>query len=192
MHQWILEAMDGMEPWFLLSNVRLVFADQLITNDLLVQLGIKEMCLLHGDPCHLLNKVFPETFGNKHDSLFPHLQIMTNGTRVDWEAAFQNASRLLVGFPLHLESLESIHNKPSHCCKWHLNDLVHRKHAWTGGALRPGEKKSSRRIWQWTPSRFFAAQLRHHFARQREHNRTAATVGWAPGQHVLDRIQTRM
>jgi hypothetical protein len=42
MHQWILEAMEDMEPLFLLSNVRLVFADQLITDGLLVQLGIKE------------------------------------------------------------------------------------------------------------------------------------------------------
>jgi hypothetical protein len=123
MCQWILEAMEDMEPQFLLSNVRLVFADQLITDNLLVQLGINETCLLHRDPRHLLNKVVPDTFGNKHDSLFPCLQIMTNGTREDWEAAFQNASRLLVGFPLHLESLKNVHNNPSHCCKWHLNDL---------------------------------------------------------------------
>jgi hypothetical protein len=70
-----------------------------------------------------LNKVFPDTFGNKHDLLFPCLQIMTNGTREEWEAAFQNAFRLLVGFPLHLESLENIHNNPLCCYKWHLNDL---------------------------------------------------------------------
>ncbi len=120
MYQWILEAMEDMEPRFLLSNVRLVFADQLVTDDLLVQLGIKETCLLHGDPHHLLNKVFPDTFGNKYDLLFPCLQIMTNGAREEWEAAFQNASRLLVGFPLFLESLENIHNNPSYCCKWHL------------------------------------------------------------------------
>ena len=67
MYNWILRSMVEMEPRFSLNQIRFIFADQLITQKMIVQLGVKETCVLHGDPNHLLNKVFPENFGLMYD-----------------------------------------------------------------------------------------------------------------------------
>jgi hypothetical protein len=45
-YKWVLEWMCDMEPSFDLSQIRIIFRDQLITQGLLVSLGIRDTCLL--------------------------------------------------------------------------------------------------------------------------------------------------
>ena len=60
MYNWILRSMVETEPQFLLNQIRLIFTDQLTTQEMIVQLGVEETCVLHGDTYHLFSKVFPE------------------------------------------------------------------------------------------------------------------------------------
>ena len=57
MYTWILQAMAVMEPRWQPTNIRLIFADGLITKRLLINLGINDKCLLHGDFYHLFSEV---------------------------------------------------------------------------------------------------------------------------------------
>ena len=64
-YKWVLESMCQMEPRFHLSQVRIIFGDQLISQGLLVSMGIEDTCLLRPDFYHLTNEVWPkaENFG---------------------------------------------------------------------------------------------------------------------------------
>jgi hypothetical protein len=55
--------LSKMEPRFNLHSIKIIFGDQALTNQILVDLGIKESCILHGDYYHLINEVWPATFG---------------------------------------------------------------------------------------------------------------------------------
>ena len=50
--------LQEMEPRYELSQTTILFADELITPSVLVQLGIEKTCTLCGDQYHLLNKVW--------------------------------------------------------------------------------------------------------------------------------------
>ena len=52
MYTWILEAMNIMEPGWDSTKIRLIFADALLTKRLLINLGINDKCVFHGDFYH--------------------------------------------------------------------------------------------------------------------------------------------
>ena len=72
-YAWILRQAAAMEPRWSLTDIRLIFADQLITNNLLVKLGIEKACTLRGDVYHLMNEVWPKTktFGQAWHNVLP-------------------------------------------------------------------------------------------------------------------------
>ena len=57
---WILQSIQDMEPKWNVNNVRLIFADGLISQSLLQKLGIEQTCTLHSDYWHLMTEVFPK------------------------------------------------------------------------------------------------------------------------------------
>lgn len=121
MYKWILLSMSKMLPEFLLKNIRIIFADQFITTSLLSQLQISNTCLLHGDPYHIINKVFPETFGTMYSPLLPHLDTMiTCKKQEEFETANKAASDMLSGNPRLQEALNKVYQNPSYYTKWHL------------------------------------------------------------------------
>lgn len=87
LYAWVLEEMTKMEPRFQLPNLRLIFADQLITISLLEDLDITDSCVLRGDYHHLMNEVWPDKFGKGpfYQHLRLHLDCMLIGTRREWE-----------------------------------------------------------------------------------------------------------
>ena len=87
-YNWILRSMVEMDPQLSLNQIRFIFSDQLITQETIVKLGVKETCVLHGDPYHLLNRVFPENFGLMYDSLFTFLNTMLTGKEEEFETSF--------------------------------------------------------------------------------------------------------
>ena len=60
---WIIRLMVEIEPRFLLSNIKIIFANQKITPTVLQDLGIQDFCTLQGDFYHLLNEVL---YGRKN------------------------------------------------------------------------------------------------------------------------------
>jgi hypothetical protein len=64
MHVWITQMLVEMEPRYSLNRIRIIFGDQAaLTNQILLDLGIEEMCTLQGDYYHFINEVWPATFG---------------------------------------------------------------------------------------------------------------------------------
>ena len=82
MYAWVVQMMHKMEPRLHLSQIRLIFGDQGITQSLLQTLQIKNTCLLRGDYHHLINEVFPDVFGiHKFTIINGHLQTMLLGSQ---------------------------------------------------------------------------------------------------------------
>jgi hypothetical protein len=69
MYIWILQMLEEMEPRYQLSQTSIIFAEELITPSVLVQLGIHNTCTLRGDHHHLLNEVWPKAFGSYYSQM---------------------------------------------------------------------------------------------------------------------------
>ena len=71
MYKWVIESIADMEPKWSPSELKLIFADGLITQSLLESLRIVDTCLLRGDYYHHMHEVFPKphNFGQKHFDL---------------------------------------------------------------------------------------------------------------------------
>jgi hypothetical protein len=111
---WILQSMTFIEPRFLLSDIRLIFADQKITGTVLLDLGIQDTCMLRGDFYHLLNKVWPDHF---HASVYPTIKkflgtMLLSKTQEEWESAYLCASEVVVSRPRMKSALDEIYNSP--------------------------------------------------------------------------------
>jgi hypothetical protein len=82
MYVWAIQMMHEMEPPFLLTQIRLIFGDQGITQSLLETLRIEQTCLLRGNYHHLIDEVFPDQFGiHKFTIINGHLQTMLLGSQ---------------------------------------------------------------------------------------------------------------
>ena len=64
-YTWVIQSMLDIEPRWSLACIDIIFADCFITDKLLINLGIKDTCCLHGDYYHLFREVWPkpENFG---------------------------------------------------------------------------------------------------------------------------------
>jgi hypothetical protein len=113
-YKWVLESMCDMEPRFDLSNIKIIFGDQLITHGLLVSLGIRDTCLLRPDFYHLTNEVWPksENFGQV---LYPRIKnfmetMLKSTTESEYTNAFEAALAVVRYEPSKRSYLESIYN----------------------------------------------------------------------------------
>jgi hypothetical protein len=69
--------MAEIETNFNLSDIRLIYADQLISDAVLVNLGLQETCTLYCDYYHLLEEDWPKYFGaHAHNKIKPYLEKM--------------------------------------------------------------------------------------------------------------------
>jgi hypothetical protein len=112
-YKWVLESMCEMEPSFHLTEIRIIFGDQLITPGLLVSLGIQDTCILRPDFYHLTNEVWPksENFG---PVLYPRIKnfletMLKSTTESEYSNAFQAALALVLYEPTLRSYLESIY-----------------------------------------------------------------------------------
>ena len=60
MYKWVIESISETEPKWSPSNVKIIFADGLITKSILTGLNIQDSCTLRSDYYHLINEVFPK------------------------------------------------------------------------------------------------------------------------------------
>ena len=115
MYNWILRRMVEMEPLFSLNRIHFIFSQEMM-----VQLGVEENCVLRGDTYYLLNKVFTENFGLIYNSFFLFLNTMMMRKDEDSETDFEAAKQLLLPHPRKLFTQVHIHYNPSHYTKWSL------------------------------------------------------------------------
>ena len=62
MYPWVLQQLEKVEPVYTLKSTRFIFADRLITEELLTMLDITETCILGADQFHLFSHVIPIFF----------------------------------------------------------------------------------------------------------------------------------
>ena len=79
MYKWVIESIADMEPKWSPYELKLIFSDGLITQNLLESLRIADTCLLRGDYYHHMHEVFTKAhnFGQKpFDLIKKHLRKM--------------------------------------------------------------------------------------------------------------------
>ena len=124
---WILQSIQDMEPKWNVKNVRLIFADGLISQSLLQKLGIEVTCTLRSDYWHLMKEVFPKThnFGTVcFEMIKNHLQTMLlSNTSEEWDNAYNDAIIIIRDYPLKLEKLKEIYDRPSYYAGYYVREI---------------------------------------------------------------------
>jgi hypothetical protein len=124
MYVWVTEMLAEMEPRFKLASIKLIFGDQALTDQILVDLGIHDTCTLRGDYHHLINEVWPHTFGTYlYSQIRGDLDRMLLGTEEEWKNSYHSAKRLLLHDAEKYSALEAIYKKPSHFAGWFLRNI---------------------------------------------------------------------
>ena len=99
-YTWVFKAMVSIEPRWPVSNLQLLYADGLVSKRLLINLGIENSCLLHGDYYHLFRENWPneQNFGTTIFRLIKSYLFATllSETEEDWKRAFESAASLLI------------------------------------------------------------------------------------------------
>jgi hypothetical protein len=124
-YEWVLHSRTQMEPRFSLSNVKFIFADQLITISLLKQLGMEKTCTLRCDYHHVLNGVWPKYFGtsiySKHKNDFRN-PLHVVGNKKQWEYAFHQISITVRSDSNKTSYLLKVYNNPEYYAGWWLRN----------------------------------------------------------------------
>jgi hypothetical protein len=124
MYVWIVQMLVEMEPRFQLNFIKMIFGDQALTDQILIDLGISHTCLLRGDYHHLINKVWPHTFGTHlYQRIRGDLDRMLLGAKAEWELAYTSAKNHLLHDAEKFSALEKIYGNPSHFAGWYLRTI---------------------------------------------------------------------
>jgi hypothetical protein len=116
--------MHEMEPQYELSHTTILFADELITPSVLVQLGIEKTCTLCGDQYHLLNEVWPEAFGSYCKQMCCHLEAMlTSSTPLEYETGYAGACEVIDHDPALRSKLDGYYKQPQRYAGYYLRSL---------------------------------------------------------------------
>lgn len=118
---WVMEQIVDMEPRFELGGIKLIFADQFLSEKLLLHLNIAETCTLRGDYYHLLNEVLEHSFG-KHmfSQMKEYLKLMLLGSKADWEHGYSKSLLLLAKDAEKMMLLQQIYSNPKYYAGWYL------------------------------------------------------------------------
>ena len=124
-YAFMVLAIKDMENRFDLTNIKIIFADQKISENLLVRLGIDSTCVLHGDYYHLMKLVWPKTFSTDgYTKIHPHLkQMLRSSTREEYETAYNQGVSQLEGQAKNLGELERIFKRASYYGGYVLNGI---------------------------------------------------------------------
>ena len=128
MYGWLLLSQAEMEPRWYVSNIRLIFVDVLLGNQLLVDLGISDTCILRGDHYHLMNEIWLTEidFGNIYYLLIKQhiLKMLTSNSKSEWRFIYLAARKLVSGTPLKVGKIDTIYQKPSYYDGCYLRNIT--------------------------------------------------------------------
>jgi hypothetical protein len=110
---------------FNLNSVKIIFGDQALTDQILiVDRGINDTCILCGDYYHLIDKLWPSTFGTHlYQKICEHLDWMLLGSKDEWELSYTSAKIHLLRDVEKFTFLEEIYNNPLHYAGWFLKKI---------------------------------------------------------------------
>lgn len=120
-YAFLLESCKLFETRWNQKDIKIIFADQLISNQLLIFLGITDSCLLHGDHYHLLNKVFPDLFKPDWEVIRHHITEMIDAKdKETWDKLYTDACSKIEHNPSLYTKLEKVHQNAQYYSKWYL------------------------------------------------------------------------
>ena len=126
-YNWVIESIADMEPIWSSSQIKIIFADGLITQNLLVSLRITDTCLLRSDYYHHMHEVFPKphNFGIKDiDLVKTYLRkMLLSHTKGQWKSAYNDACVILVDKPRKLEKLKEIFDRPPYYARYYVKRI---------------------------------------------------------------------
>jgi hypothetical protein len=113
-----------MEHRFQLNLIKMIFGDQALTDQILIDLGISRTCLLRGDYHHLINEFWTHTFGTHlYQRIRGDLDRMLLQSKAEWELAYTSAKNHLLHDAEKFSALEKIYGNPSHFSRWYLRTI---------------------------------------------------------------------
>ena len=115
MYKWIIETCADIEPSFQPQKIKMIYADNLITKELLVDLGIHRTCQLHCDYHHQQRIVWPKLFGSYFNKISDDLEkILRSDTENEFVTACNNAKLTLYRNQNLVQELDKIQKNPSY------------------------------------------------------------------------------
>jgi hypothetical protein len=124
MYVWIVSMLADMEPRYNLNFLNLIFGDQGLTQNILVDLDIATTCILRCDYYHQIHEVWPHTFGTHlFEKIRGHLDQMLLGSKEEWDLSYPSAKSFLLHDAKKFSALERIHKNPSHFAGWFLKTI---------------------------------------------------------------------
>ena len=115
---WIMKSMSSIEKKWSMSDIKIIFADGLLTNRLLTDTDIHNTCILHGDYYHLMRNVWKnkENFGIVlFTKIKSELQkMLLCHSKEQWDLAYKEAKEKLIQHPDKISVLDKIHDNPTY------------------------------------------------------------------------------
>ena len=159
-------ALERLEPRYKLQNMKIIFGDKFITQDLLSILGIENTCVLQCDYCHMLEEVTKEQFGELlHSKIRDDLIQMFKGPKSLWESSYHNILNQLQGDAEHIQSLQKLFNNPKYYAGWYLRRIelnINIKGTQSSESYHGTIKKSFKKNRKWSIATNIAKLYRPH------------------------------
>jgi hypothetical protein len=124
-YAWVLKSMSEIESAFELKNVRIIFADQLISDAVLVELGMKETCTLRCDYYHLLQEDWFKYFdAHTYSKVRPCLdKMLLSWTEDEYRNAYLCAMPHVQDNADYATYLMKIYKKPEYYAGYYLRAI---------------------------------------------------------------------
>ena len=162
---FVIQSVREMEPRFELSNIKILFGDKFITEEVLRRAGILETCTLRCDFYHMLEHITKDNFGQHlHPLIREDLKTMLKGPRYEWESSYENILQHVQGDASKTQYLMEIYNNPRYYAGWYLRNIhlnINIKGTQSSEAYHASIKKAFGKCKNWSISTHLC-KLREH------------------------------
>jgi hypothetical protein len=124
-YQFVIESLTSIESRWGIEELRIIFADQFLTQTLVENLGIVDTCTLRCDYHHVVNEVWPLEFGiSVWKDLKPYLtRMLKSRTKEEYKLSFDIAMETVLEDPRQQSYIEKIFNNPQYYAGYHLRQM---------------------------------------------------------------------
>ncbi len=108
-----LKSMFKMVPRFNKQSIKLIFADEFLSDEVLVYLEIIDTATLRCDHWHLVNEVWPKYFGAHWEKVKAAMHVMIEvRSKERFDEAFQTACDAVRAYPKFIDYINKFHSNP--------------------------------------------------------------------------------